>query len=307
MLSDTSDLGGIWPAVTTPFRNDRIDDEVLADTAKLLVDAGCSGIVGTGTMGEAASLTREERRHVIDVLVQAVGDSATVIAGVAGETNVMCAAFIEDAAEVGADAVQCLPPTSYATDPAETEAFFREMAGVSALPLVLYNNPHGSKTDMGPELIASLLKIDGVVAVKECSGDARRIAAILELTEGEGIVFVGGDDWALEGFAAGAVGWISGCATIVPADCVALFAACSSGDIAAARTIYRKLLPLARLDMTPKLVQYYKGAQDRIGRYGGPCRLPRLPLTSLEEALLDDAIAAVTGVAVSERALGRGW
>jgi dihydrodipicolinate synthase/N-acetylneuraminate lyase len=108
-------------------------------------------------------------------------------------------------------------------------------------------------------------------------------------------VLVGGDDWALEGFAAGATGWISGVSSVAPEECVALHRHVQDGELDAAREIYARLLPLARLDMTPKLVQYFKGAQDAVGRAGGPCRPPRLELTAEERAVLDAALGALRG------------
>jgi 4-hydroxy-tetrahydrodipicolinate synthase len=102
---------------------------------------------------------------------------------------------------------------------------------------------------------------------------------------------VGGDDWALEGFAAGATGWVSGVAVVVPAATHELYELCRAGDLAGARSSYDRLLPLARLDMTPKLVQYFKAAQDLLGvPGGGPVRAPRLPLTDGEQAILRAAL-----------------
>jgi 4-hydroxy-tetrahydrodipicolinate synthase len=103
-------------------------------------------------------------------------------------------------------------------------------------------------------------------------------------------VLVGGDDWALEGFCAGATGWVSGVAVVVPRDCVALYDACRAGDLDTARGIYRRMLPVARFDMTPKLVQYFKAAMDEVGFAGGPTRPPRLPLTDAERAALAGAM-----------------
>ena len=104
---------------------------------------------------------------------------------------------------------------------------------------------------------------------------------------------MGGDDWALEGFCAGATGWVSGVADVAPAQCVALYEHCRAGELDAAREVYRRLLPLGRFDMTPKLVQYFKAAMDEVGLAGGPCREPRLPLTDEERANLAAAMAAL--------------
>jgi 4-hydroxy-tetrahydrodipicolinate synthase len=150
--------------------------------------------------------------------------------------------------------------------------------------------------DMPPALIARLAaEIEQVVAVKECSGDARRIAAL----SGEDVeVLVGGDDWALEGLCAGATGWTSGVAVCAPAECVELYDACRAADLERARAVYARLLPLARLDMTPKLVQFFKAAQDALGFTGGPVREPRLELDDADRAVLDAALEALRAPAL---------
>ena len=128
--------------------------------------------------------------------------------------------------------------------------------------------------------------------MKECSGDARRIPAIIAAAPSLEVL-VGGDDWALEGFAAGATGWVSGVAVAAPAECVELYEAARAGELERARAVYQRMLPLARLDMTPKLVQYFKGAQDALGFAGGPVRAPRLELDEADRAVLDAAVAAL--------------
>jgi 4-hydroxy-tetrahydrodipicolinate synthase len=141
--------------------------------------------------------------------------------------------------------------------------------------------------------------METIVAVKECSGDARRIPAIIGLTKGDMQVLVGGDDWALEGACAGALGWVSGVADVAPEECSDLWRMCTSGDLEAANRLYQRLLPLARLDMHPKLIQFFKGGLDRIGRFGGPTRPPRLALSPDEEILLDRAIEALESASVA--------
>jgi 4-hydroxy-tetrahydrodipicolinate synthase len=162
-----------------------------------------------------------------------------------------------------------------------------------------YNNPEASGVDMPSALIARLYQeVEGVVAIKECSGDTRRIPALLHL-DGDLEVLVGGDDWALEGFAAGATGWVTGVGVLAPRECVELYDSVRSGDLATARDVYRRMLPVARFDMTPKLVQYFKAAQDAMGFHGGPTRAPRLPLNATEQAALEVALAILREPAVA--------
>jgi dihydrodipicolinate synthase/N-acetylneuraminate lyase len=216
-----------------------------------------------------------------------------VIAGVSSGTPQASGALGADAAAAGADAIMLLPPLGYRADERELEAFYGAVAEAAGLPVMVYNNPEASGVDLSP---ATLLRLHGaleaVVAVKECSGDARRIPALLNAADGLEVL-VGGDDWALEGFCAGAGGWVTGVGVVAPRDCVELWERCRAGELEAARSVYRRLLPLARFDMTPKLVQYFKAAMDAVGYAGGPARPPRLELTGDERAALDAALAAL--------------
>ena len=260
---------GVIPALLTPFDEDlRLVPERLAEHAERLKATGIAHVGVCGTMGEAAGLSFAERREVIDT---ALGVGLTVTVGVSAPTTGAVVANVAQAADAGAQGVMCLPPTTYEPTERELHVFYETIAGT--LPVMAYNNPEASRIDMPAELIASL---PGIVAVKECSGDARRIARLLEISELE--VLIGGDDWALEGYAAGAVGWVSGVANVMPAECLELERLVQSGELEAARALWPKLAPLARLDMDPRLVQSFKAALDLTGGYGGPTRPPRLPL-----------------------------
>src|SRR3954465_13508713 len=279
---------GIIPAVTTPFDASGAIDEAAPERHVVpYLDAGVHGLVANGTMGEAGSLSAEERRTVVAGIARAAGGRGPGvagapagaaraaggrvpgIAGVSAGTPSAAIAFAADAAEAGATALMMLPPLGYHGDAREVTAFYRAVAEAGGLPLMAYNNPAASGVDMAPELIAGLgRETENLVAVKECSGDVRRIPAIIALAP-DLEVLVGGDDWALEGFCAGATGWVTGVADVVPAECVELWERCRAGELDRARAIYQRMLPLARFDMTPKLVQYFKAAMDEVGLVGG--------------------------------------
>ena len=283
---------GIIPAVTTPFdANGAVDTAGIAANVRSLLDAGVHGIVGTGTMGEAGSLSAAERKLVLETVVEAVDGAVPVIAGISAGTADAAVAYARDAA--GVDAVMCLPPLGYRADLAELIAYYEAVAEGTGLPVMLYNNPEASGVDLRAEQIVAIAdRVPGIVAVKECSGDVRRIPALLAAAP-QLEILVGGDDWALEGFAAGATGWVTGVADVAPRECVALYEHVLAGELEPAREIYQRLLPLARFDMTPKLVQYFKAAQDEVGLAGGPCRAPRLPLTAGEREDLAAALAVL--------------
>jgi 4-hydroxy-tetrahydrodipicolinate synthase len=290
---------GVIPAVMTPFDDGgSVDTTALAADAGWLIDEGVTGLVGTGTMGEAQSLSAAERRLVIETLVAAADGRVPVTAGVSSETPSRTIGYAADAAAAGAGALMLLPPLGYAGDEREIETFYRTVADATELPIMVYNNPKASGTDMRPGLILRLAEIEGVVAVKECSEDARRIAEIAAARGDDFEVLVGGDDWALEGFCAGATGWIAGVANVAPRECVELFRLCRDGRLEEARAVYARILPLARLDMRPKLVQFFKAAMDLVGRHGGPSRPPRLPLTDDERREVEAAVRTL-GVEVA--------
>jgi dihydrodipicolinate synthase/N-acetylneuraminate lyase len=275
-------MKGVHAAIVTHFGADlTVDHEAVASEVKWLVAEGVHGIVPNGTVGEGGSLSREERREVIETVVGAAG-GAPVCAGVSAPTAEQAATYAKDAAAAGADGAMVLPPLLYRADERELIEFFGSVARATDLPLLVYNNPLGSGSDLEPELLATIAReVPMIAAFKETSGDARRIAELVNLCA-DIDVLVGGDDWALEGLCAGAVGWVSGVADVLPSQSVRLFDLCVAGEVASARELYAELLPLARLDMKPKLVQYFKAALDELGIGGGPCRPPRLPLTENE-------------------------
>jgi dihydrodipicolinate synthase/N-acetylneuraminate lyase len=281
----------VIPALLTPFQDDlSLAPEQLAANAHALVERGIRDVVVCGTMGEAGALSDDERRVVIET---AIASGARVTVGISSPDGPSAARRAEDAAALGATGVMCLPPTTYVADERELDAHFAAVTSATDLPVMLYNNPEAARQDLLPETIVGLAeRHERIVAVKECSGDVRRIPALIAAAP-QLEILVGGDDWALEGFAAGATGWVTGVADVAPRECVALYEACLEGDLAAARAVYARLLPLARFDMTPKLVQYFKAAQDAVGRVGGPVRSPRLELTEDERAELAAALAVL--------------
>lgn len=276
---------GVIPALMTPFSDDlSLRLQELTAQAQRLQAAGIAHVVVCGTMGEAASLSADERRAVIET---ALATGLTVTVGVSAATTGAAVANVEQARDCGAYGVMCLPPTTYEATERELHAFYEAVTG--ALPVMAYNNPEATRLDMPADVIADL---PGIVAVKECSGDARRIAQLVGISDLE--VLVGGDDWALEGYAAGATGWVSGVANILPAECLRLEQLVGAGDLAGARALWPRLAPLSRLDMDPRLVQSFKAALDLVGAYGGPTRPPRL---SLDEEDMDLVRAAVDAAA----------
>jgi dihydrodipicolinate synthase/N-acetylneuraminate lyase len=193
-----------------------------------------------------------------------------------------------------------LPPLNYNGGLHEIAGFYDAIGKASGLPLMAYNNPAASGVELTVDQIAELAAlVPAIVAVKECVGETRNIAALIAATDTDFQVLVGGDDFALEGFCAGATGWISGVANVTASECVQLYDLVQTGRLAEAQALYQRMLPLARLDFDPKLVQYFKAAMDRTGLVGGYSREPRLPLTESDEQILVHALEVLGSTAVA--------
>jgi dihydrodipicolinate synthase/N-acetylneuraminate lyase len=284
----TTDLGGVVVATALPYRTDAaapaglaVDYDRFAEHCDWLISNGCRGVGPNGSLGEYSSLTDAERRKVIQTAVSTVGDRGIVIAGVHAPGSHQAKHWAELAAEDGADAALCLPPTMYRASHAQVIDHFTEVASVG-LPVMIYNNPIDTKVDLVPELVAELAQIENVVAVKEFSGDVRRAFEISERCDID--VIAGADDVLLELMVDGAVGWFAGFPNTFPAESVELFNLALAGRITEARQLYRQLVAVFRWDSRTEFVQAIKLGMDMVGRYGGPCRPPRGKLTAEHEA-----------------------
>ena len=187
------------------------------------------------------------------------------------------------AEEAGAKGLMVLPPYVYSSDWREMKAHVSAVISATKLSCLLYNNPPAYKTDFLPEQIAELAaEHANLQAVKESSGDVRRVTAIRAVLGRRLDILVGMDDAIVEGVYAGAVGWIAGLVNAFPAESVALFDYASRGDKARATALYAWFLPLLRLDTVPKFVQHIKWVQAEMGRGTPHVRPPRLPLAGAD-------------------------
>ncbi|MFJ4102862.1 dihydrodipicolinate synthase family protein [Amycolatopsis japonica] len=280
----TPDLGGVVVATALPYREDAsapaglaVDYDAYAAHCRWLVDNGCRGVGPNGSLGEYSSLTDEERRRVARTAIETVGDDGIVVVGVHGPGSHQAKYWAEVAAEDGADGLLCLPPTMYRANRGEVLAHFEAVASVG-LPVMVYNNPIDTKVDLTPALLAEIAQIDNIVAVKEFSGDVRRVLEIREQAPGLDVIS-GADDVVLESLLMGATGWFAGFPNVFPAESVRLFDLARSGKLDEARALYEPLVAAFRWDSRTEFVQAIKLGMDLVGRYGGPCRPPRGPLT----------------------------
>jgi 4-hydroxy-tetrahydrodipicolinate synthase len=283
---------GVFPALTTPFRDDlSVDHAFLGRHVGAMLEAGCTGVVALGSLGEGGALAFDEKESVLRSCHAALGGRAPLVAGIAALGTAEAMALARMAAQAGAQGLMVLPPYVYKGDWRETKAHFRAVIGATPLPCMLYNNPVAYGTDVLPEQLRELAQgLDNLVAVKESSTDVRRLTALRSLLGDRLALFMGVDDLIVEGVAAGAVGWIAGLVNALPVESVRLFEAARAGRHDEARALYEWFLPLLRLDTVPKFVQLIKLVQEEVGLGRELVRPPRLPLLGAER---EEVIAVI--------------
>jgi 4-hydroxy-tetrahydrodipicolinate synthase len=282
---------GVIVATALPLRDDlSVDFDAYAEHVAWLASQGVDGVAPNGSLGEYQTLTAEERARVVEVAVQASPEGFVVMPGVGAYGSMESRRFAEQAAEAGAQALMALPPNTYPADERSLIAHFREIAA-AGLPVSAYNNPIDTKVDLKPALLARLYGEGLIVAVKEFSGDVRRIYEIGELAPGLDPM-IGTDDTVLEVAIAGAKGWVAGYSNAFPVSTVELYRAAMAGDLATALPLYRLLHPLLRWDSKTEFIQAIKLSMEMVGRAGGPCRPPRQPLLPDQEAIVRTATEA---------------
>ncbi len=275
---------GVLPAITTPFAPDlNVDHDALAAHVTWMLDSGCTGIVALGSLGEGATLGFEEKIEILITCVKAAGRRAPVVAAISSLSTEEAVSLARAAESVGCSGLMILPPYVYSSDWREMKAHVSAVMKATDLSCMLYNNPVAYKTDFLPEQIEELAKSHANLhAVKESSGDVRRLAAIRALIGKRLALLVGVDDVIVEGVHAGATGWIAGLVNAFPVESVRLFNLAKKGPNAAADKLYAWFLPLLRMDIVVKFVQLIKLVQQEVGRGHERVRAPRLELTGAE-------------------------
>ncbi|GLY32669.1 dihydrodipicolinate synthase family protein [Kineosporia sp. NBRC 101731] len=292
---------GVIVATALPYKENpdapaglEVDYDKFAEHCDWLISNGCRGVGPNGSLGEYSSLTDAERRKVIQVAVEAVDGRGLVVAGVHGPGWHQAQHWTRLAAEDGADGVLSLPPTMYRASDEQVIEHFSKIAEVG-LPVMIYNNPIDTKVDLVPSLVAQIAQIPNISAIKEFSGDVRRKFEISELCDID--VVAGADDVLFELMIDGAVGWFAGFPNAFPAESVEIYEHMRAGRVEQARALYERLVAVFRWDSRVEFVQAIKLSMEMVGRYGGPCRPPRGPLTPEHTARVRaDMERAIAGI-----------
>ena len=275
---------GVFPAITTQMKKGgALDLDATARHADALIASGVTGLVFLGSLGENQSMTAEEKRLVMEAMIKAVKGRVPVLSGVAESSVAEAVRYAKDCEKLGIDGFMLMPPMIYKSpDAAETVHHFKTVAASTGLPIMIYNNPISYGHDITPQLFAQLAKVKNFVALKESSGNPRRITDLHNEVGGRYAIFTGVDDLALESAILGIDGWVAGTGIAFPAENQYFWELTRRGEWDKAREIYRWFSPLLHLDVHPKFVQYIKLCVQETGLGVEWTRPPRLPLSGAE-------------------------
>ncbi len=274
---------GVMPAVTTKFtKDDTLDLKMFEININAQLKAGVHGIILGGTLGEASTLSDDEKRILVRTTVDIVKNKVPVIINIAEQTTKGAIEAAKNAKEDGASGLMMLPPMRYKADNRETIVYFKEVATSTDLPIMIYNNPVDYKIEVSLDMFEELLVLDNIQAVKESTRDISNITRIKNRFGNRLKILSGVDTLALESLLMGADGWVAGLVDAFPEETVAIYELQKAGRIKEAIAIYRWFLPLLELDINPKLVQNIKLAEVATGIGTEYIRPPRLPLVGNE-------------------------
>lgn len=248
-----------------------------------------------GSLGEASTLTLDEKERLVKSAVEVAGGRVPVILNIAEGSTREAILQAKLAKEWKAEGLMLLPPMQYKADERETVEYFKAVAQSTDLPIMVYNNPIEYRIEVTLAMFGKLKDCENIQAVKESTRDVTNVTRMINAFGDRFKVLCGVDTIAMEEMLLGSSGWIAGLVCAFPAETVAIYRLVRAGRIAEATTVYRWFMPLLEFDIRPKLVQYIKLAEERAGVGSEFVRAPRLALVGKEReaalTIIDTALA----------------
>jgi len=284
---------GVFPAITTQLKRDEsLDLKATAKHFDVLIKSGVNGLIVCGSLGENQTLAPEEKLAVVQCAVETAQGRVPVLSGIAESSTATAIRYSRNVEKLGASGVMLMPPMSYKGDPRETLIYFHSVARGTGLPIMIYNNPISYANDITPRMCADLAEETKFVAIKESSGDPRRITELHNTVGGRFALFTGVDDLLLEASILGIDGWVAGTGIAFPAENQRLWELTREARWDEARQLYRWFQPLLKLDTHPHFVQYIKLCLQETGLGAEWVRSPRLTIAGDERRRLLQIIHA---------------
>lgn len=282
-------LHGIFPPIATPFINGKVAFDKLASNIAKWNRTGLRGFVVLGSNGEYVYLSEEEKRTVVDTVVQSAAKDMLVIAGTGCESTSETLKLTEDCARLGAHAALVVTPHYYAGRMGEAALIkhFSELADHSPIPILLYNVPKFTHINMSADFIARLSRHTNIAGLKDSSGNVIQLQEILNGVAEDFSVLVGTAGVLFSGLTIGCIGAICALANVAPEACVKIFNLVKAGDMDAARELQLKMIPVNQAVTAIYGVPGLKAAMDMCGYFGGDPRPPLLPSSAQERSEIE--------------------
>ena len=279
-------FGGAIVAIVTPFKNGLVDEDAFRQLIEEQIAAGTDGIVPCGTTGESTTLSHEEHDRVVEITIDAVKKRVPVIAGTGSNSTAEALRLTRHAWEAGADGALLVCP--YYNRPTQEGLYlhYRTVAEKVPIPIIVYNIPSRTGTNMFTETLARLSKITNIVGVKEASGSIKQMSDVIHMCGPDFDVLSGDDIFTLPLLALGGKGVISTVSNVVPGDMAGLVDAFAAGDLEKARALHFRMSPLIDAIFIETNPIPVKAALAMMGKIDSELRLPLCPMTEKNEAVL---------------------
>ena len=290
----TTSLSGVLVALATPFAADgSVDESRLRALVDRTIDGGVHGVVACGSTGEFSALTGEERRLVVETVVDQTAHRVPVVAQTGSTSTTAAIALARHAQSIGADVIMPVAPYYEPLTLAETTNYLRRVASSVEIPVMLYNLPGATGVELSPDVVAALAReVENIRYVKNTSPDMAQAAQLIHYYGDLVGTFVGWDSLILSSLLSGAAGVMAGTANVVPAEIVAVHDAVKAGDLQAAREAWSRIYPLLDTALTTSYVAAVKAAMEAVGFSAGPTREPVMPLEPADAARIAELASA---------------
>ncbi len=285
-------LKGAITALVTPFKNGRVDEEAYRALIERQIRAGIHGLVPCGTTGESPTLSHDEHKRVVEILIDQVKKRVPVVAGAGSNSTAESLELTQHVQDAGADYALIITP--YYNKPTQEGLFqhYKTIASRTRIPIVVYNVPGRTSVNLLPETMARLAELPNIVGLKDATGNLTQGAQTLELC-GDKITVLSGDDFTvLPLLAIGGQGVISVVSNVVPADMAGMCNAFFKGDLEAARKLHYKMWPLMEAMFYETNPVPVKTALKLLGLITGEVRQPLCPLSQANETRLRQVMQA---------------
>jgi 4-hydroxy-tetrahydrodipicolinate synthase len=286
-------LRGILTALATPFGADgELDEATLRKVVDRSIDGGVHGVVACGSTGEFTALSSDERRRIVEIVVDQAGGRVPVIAQTGATSTAEAIRLSRHAESVGADVVMTIAPYYEPLSLEETTKYLRDVAGSISVPVMLYNIPMATGVDLQPETVGALAReVENIRYVKNTTVDMAQSAALIHHYGDVVSTFVGWDSLLLASLVEGAAGVMAGTGNIVPAELVAVWDAVQTNDIQQARAAWNAIFPVIDAIMQQPFISAVKSVLGAVALPVGPPRAPLAPLDAATTARIADLVA----------------